>query len=59
MRFKKKNNKVMKNLLQGNSNPDPQNQLELKVNVPIHWMTWLNAHADNSSLKDVYIHSLW
>ena len=27
----------MKNLLQGNSNPDPQNQLELKVNIPIHW----------------------
>ena len=47
----------MKNLLQGNSNQDPQNQLELKVNVPIHWMTWVNA--DNSSLKDVYIHSLW
>ena len=47
----------MKNLLQGNSNPDPQNQLELKVNIPIHWKTWVNA--DNSSLKDVYIHSLW
>ena len=33
----------MKNLLQGNSNPDPQNQLELKVNIPIHWKTWVNA----------------
>ena len=41
----------MKNLFQGNSNPDPQNQLELKVNALIHWMTWVNA--DNSSLKDV------
>ena len=28
---KEKKNKVTKNLLQGDSNPDPQNQLELKV----------------------------
>ena len=28
---KKKKNKVTKNLLQGDSNPDPKNQLELKV----------------------------
>ena len=37
-RFKKKEkrkNKVTKNLLQGDSNPDPQNQLELKVNASI------------------------
>ena len=36
---KRKNNKVTKNLLQGDSNPDPQNQLELKVNASIHWTT--------------------
>ena len=30
---KKKKNKVTKNLLQGDLNPDPPNQLELKVNA--------------------------
>ena len=39
------------------SNPDRQNQLELKVNASIHCTTSLNA--DNSSLKEVYIPSLW
>ena len=29
--FKKENNKVTKYVLKGDSNPDPQNQLELKV----------------------------
>ena len=32
---KKKKNKVMKNLLQGHSNPHPPNQLELNVNAAI------------------------
>jgi len=32
----------MKNLLQGDSNPDPHNQLELKVIAPIHWTTSVN-----------------
>ena len=52
--FKKtrKNNKVTKNFLQGDSNPDPQNQLELKVDASIHKTTSVNA--DNSSLKEVY-----
>ena len=35
--------------------PDPQ--LELKVNASIHWTTSVNT--DNSSLKEVYIPSLW
>ena len=33
--LKKKKNKVTKNLPQGDSNPVPQNQLELKVNSSI------------------------
>ena len=37
-------------MLQGDSNTDPQNQLELKVNA---WTTSMNA--DNSSLKEVHI----
>ena len=37
-------------MLQGDSNTDPQNQLELKVNA---WTTSINA--DNSSLKEVHI----
>ena len=34
--IKKEKIKVTKNLLQEDSNPDPQNQLELKVIAPIH-----------------------
>ena len=42
--LKKENkNKVTRNLLQGNSNPDPQNQLELKGNASIHWTTSVNV----------------
>ena len=40
---KRKKSKVTKNLLQKNSNLDPQNQLELKVNASIHWTTSVNA----------------
>ena len=54
---KKKKNKVTKTFLQGDSNPDPQNQLELKVSASIHRTTSVNA--DNGSLKEVYIPSLW
>ena len=44
--LKKENkNKVARNLLQGNSNPDPQNQLELKGNVSIHWTTSVNVDS--------------
>ena len=50
---KKKKHKVTKNLLQGDSNPDPPNKLELNVSASVHWTTSVNT--DNSSLKDVYI----
>ena len=43
--LKKENkNKVTKNLLQGDSKQDPQNQLELKVYASIHWTTSENAN---------------
>ena len=35
----RKKNKVTKNFLQGDPNPDHQNQLELKVNTSVHWTT--------------------
>ena len=54
---KEKNNKVTKNLLQGDSNPNPPNTLGLKLNASIHWNTFLCA--DNSCLKAVYIPSPW
>ena len=56
LKKKRKKSKVTKNLLQGIPNQS-QNQLELKVNASIHCTTSLNA--DNSSLKEVYIPSLW
>ena len=34
---------VTKNLLQGDLKPEPQNQLELKVNASIQWITTVNA----------------
>ena len=37
--FEKEKNKVTKNLLQADSNLDPQNQLELKVHASVHWTT--------------------
>ena len=52
-----KKNKVMKNLLQGDSNPDPPNTLGLKLNTSIHWTTLVSA--DNSCLKEVYTPSPW
>ena len=58
--LKKRGKKERKNYEKfplGDSNPDRQNQLELKVNASIHWTTSLNV--DNSSLKEVYIPSLW
>ena len=54
--LKKEKKKVTKNLLQGDSNPDPQNQLERKVDATIHCTTSVNA--DSTSLKKVYIPSL-
>ena len=51
------NNKVTKNFLQGDLNPDPQNQLELKGHTSFHWTT--SVSADGLSLKEVYIPSLW
>ena len=46
-RFQKKKEKkrVSKNLLPWDSNSDPQNQLELKVNASIHWTTSVNVDA--------------
>ena len=41
---KENKNKVTKNLLEGDSNQDPQNQLQLKVNASIHWTTPVNAN---------------
>ena len=56
--FKKgKKKKGYEKLLQRDSNPDPQNQLEPKVSASIHCTTLVNA--DNLSLKEVYIPSLW
>ena len=49
--------RLRKCFLQGISNPDHQNQVELKVNASIHWTTSVNA--DSSSLKEVHILSLW
>ena len=36
---KKEKNKVTKNLLRGDSIPNQQNKLELKVDASIHWTT--------------------
>ena len=49
----KEKNKVTKNLLQEDSNP---NSLELKMDASIHWTTSVNA--ENACLKEVYIPSL-
>ena len=49
-RFKKKKkekNNVTKNLLQGDSNTDPQNQLELKDNASIPSLSWLTVFKDD------------
>ena len=54
---KEKKIKFTKNWLQGDSNLDPPNTLELKMNASIHWTTSVNV--DNSRLKGVYIPSLW
>ena len=58
---KVKKKKVTKNLLLGDSDPDPQNQLELKVSTLIHWTTSVNAvtiHYSNYILQ-VYFPFLW
>ena len=47
----KEKNKVTINLLQGDSNPDPQNQLELKGNASIYWTT--SENTDKLGLKEV------
>ena len=46
-----------KNLPQGDSNPDPPNHVQVKVDASIHWT--IPISADNSSWKEVYIPSLW
>ena len=46
---KEKKNKVTKNLLQGDSNLDPPNTLELKMNASIHW---------NTSVRGIYSFSM-
>ena len=37
---------VTKKLLQGDLKPEPQNQLELKVNASIQWTTTVNASIE-------------
>ena len=49
---RKKNNKVTKNLLQRDSNPDAPNQLEVTVDASVHWTTSVSAYKAN--LKEVY-----
>ena len=44
-------------MLQGDSNPDPQNQLELKVHTSVPGTTW--GDSDSSNVKKVHIPSLW
>ena len=39
------------------SNPDPQNQLELKVIASSHWTTSVNAYK--ASLKEICTPALW
>ena len=40
-------------MLQGDSNPDPQTQLEQNVNASIHWTTSVNADKlGNSHVTD-------
>ena len=53
---KEKKIRLRKICPEGDSNPDPQNQLELKVNASIHWITSVNAC--NLSLKEVFIPTL-
>ena len=45
--LKRKNNKLRKNFLQGDSNPDPQNQLQLNVNPSIHWTSSVNTDKED------------
>ena len=53
----KEKNKVTKNMLQRDVNPDPPNTLELKMDATIHWTTSVNA--DITCLKEVHIPPLW
>ena len=39
----KEKNKITKNLLQGDLNPDAPNTLELKMDASIHWTTSMTA----------------
>ena len=42
-------------MLQGDSNPDPQNQLELCVNVLIHWTTSNRIEIESFQLHFVHM----
>ena len=44
-------------MLRGDSNSDPQNQLEPKVHASVHWTTW--GDNGSSNVKEVCIPSLW
>ena len=50
-----------KNWLQGDLKPEPQNQLELKVNASIQWITTVNASIEFKRYIYIYIYipSLW
>ena len=47
-----------KNWLQGDLKPEPQNQLELKVNASIQWITTVNASIEFKRYIYIYIYSL-
>ena len=47
---------VTKNWLQGDLKPEPQNQLELKVNASIQWITTVNASIEFKRYIYIYIY---
>ena len=49
---------VTKNWLQGDLKPEPQNQLELKVNASIQWITMVNASIEFKRYIYIYIYIL-
>ena len=50
---------VTKNWLQGDLKPEPQNQLELKVNASIQWITTVNASIEFKRYIYIYIFLLY
>ena len=50
---------VTKNWLQGDLKPEPQNQLELKVNASVQWITTVNASIEFKRYIYIYIFLLY